>query len=111
MYVTGRACALPSQYQCTNTPVLCLATISSKALYLVLHGIYFKNVNAPEAYLRDAENLCVLVQFVGFGGAFVDGKETVFVVDFRAVTYKIARLHNAKSSNSGTMSKVFSQID
>jgi hypothetical protein len=107
----SRACALPSQYQCTDTPVPCLTSISSKALYLVLHGIYFKNKNLPEVLLRDAGNLCVLVQFVGSGGAYLDGMDTVSVVDLQAVTDKIARLHNAKSSTSGTMSKVFSQIE
>jgi hypothetical protein len=107
----SRACALPSQYQCTNMPVPCLTTISNKALYLVIHGIYFKNMKGPEAFLRDAGNLCVLVQFVGPGGAFMDGKSTVCVVELKAVTDKIARLHNVKSSTSGTMCKVFSQIE
>jgi hypothetical protein len=92
-------------------PVPCLTTISNKALYLVIHGIYFKNMKGPEAFLRDAGNLCVLVQFVGPGGAFMDGKSTVCVVELKAVTDKIARLHNVKSSTSGTMSKVFSQIE
>jgi hypothetical protein len=43
-------------------------------------------------FLRDAGKLCVLVQFVGFGRGFVDGKDSVFVVDLKAVTDKIARL-------------------
>jgi uncharacterized protein (UPF0335 family) len=41
----------------------------------------------------------------------MDGKSTVCVVELKAVTDKIARLHNVKSSTSGTMSKVFSQIE
>jgi hypothetical protein len=51
------------------------------------------------------------VQFVATAGVFVDGKDTLSVVDSKAVTDKIARLHSVKSASAGTLSKVFSQME
>jgi hypothetical protein len=42
----------------------CLISASKEAMYLVLHGIYLKKADQLEVVLRDASNLCVLVQFL-----------------------------------------------
>jgi hypothetical protein len=74
-------------------------------MHLVSHGICFKNANEPDACLRDARNLCVLVQFVATAGVFVDGKDMLSVVDLKAVTDKIARLCICRNSEQSFQSE------
>jgi NhaP-type Na+/H+ and K+/H+ antiporter len=80
-------------------------------MYLVLHGIYVKKADQPEAVLRDASYLCVLVQFLAVGGSNIHDDDKICVVELQAVTNQISKLHSSKSAHAGTKSRVFSKID
>jgi ferredoxin len=89
----------------------CLVSTSKDVMFLVLHGIYLKNPDEPEALLRDVSNLCVLVEFLTTGGSNTHDYDEICVVELQAVTNKISKLHNSKSNHATKMSKVFSKID